>query len=580
MVKLPVFYKMAATKAGPHLSQPIWDTDPVDLKDFLMRNEVPTVARVVKGQFMNIGTSKFNPLKKLHQDVLVHSIKTGLKILAHSVMRVEGRDGRTTRLINLEQRLSIPSTYKGWFELLSEDGRAFRPIETVHQLSKMYPEIGQVLVRQNVKAYLLNNEGKMVFDKTKVVLAGEQLKLVGDVSVPVPPNFQGQVRLLKCEDSRGDTLYLSFDQKGLFTPIAGPTDVLGVFTIKDIIKRFRLPLTIKLIQGVWPKVDSSRFTGIIRLDWAYTDETAFICPLDRSAPRIYPIPTEVQLKLVSATNNNELKENEAFTNIMVKCNRLVGNYHNTIHLIVSVPEGAVKAKSHAFANLYSESKSNSLSQTQSSTTTIKRSRSREDILLDQVDDLYGYLREGKQPPIAKYARDSDEETYYEEPEFEPIDTFKNRLTLLNKGDAVGSQKNARYNFVDPRANLTQSGSQTKTGGPTNGHVIRRIPGTPPDLPPRLYKRVDSAPVIKYIPRPEGNDSGGSGSGRGSGKIVSPQSIPESSMQRRKSREEMSKGSKDSKSSDEQRRRAKDGQSSRSGSSKTRKSRKAMPLLYL
>lgn len=568
---------MATTKAGPHLAQPIWDTDPVDLKDFLMKNEVPTVARVVKGQFLNIGTSKFNPLKKLHQDVLVHSIKTGLKILAHSVLRVEGRDGRTTRLINLEQRLSIPSTYKGWFELLSEDGRAIRPIETVHQLSKMYPEVSQVLVRQNVKAYLLNDEGKLVFDKTKVVLAGEQLKLTGDVSVPVPANFQGKVRLLRCEDSRGENVYLSFDQKGLFTPIAGPTDVLGVFTIKDILKRFRLPLTIKLIQGVWPKVDSSRFSGLIRLDWVYTDETAFICPLDRAAPRIYPIPTEVHLRLVSATNNSELKENEAFTNIMVKCNRLVANYHNTIHLIVSVPEGAVKAKSHAFANMYSESKPDSIRQDQTSTK-IKRSRSREDILLDQVDDLYGYLREGKQPPVGKYTRDSDEETYYEEPEFEPMDNFKTRLTLLNTGDAEGSQKNTRYNFVDPRANLTPIGSRTES--PSNGHVMRRISDVPPDLPPRLYKRVDSSPVIKYVLRPEGNDSGGSGSGRGSGNMRSPQSIPESAMQRRKSKESMGKDSKGSKSSDEQRRQTKDGQSSKSGSSKARKSRKSMPILYL
>ena len=566
---------MATTKAGPHLSQPVWDTDPVDLKDFLMKNELPTVAKVIKGQFLNIGASKFNPLKKLHQDVLVHSIKTGLKILAHSVMRVEGRDGRTTRLIALEQRLSIPSTYKGWFELLSEDGRSVRPIETVHQLSKMYPEVGQVLVRQNVKAYLVNDEGKMVFDKTKVVLAGEQLKLTGDISVPVPAHLQGKIRLLKCVDTRGDNLYLSFDQKGLFTPVAGPTDVLGVFTIKDIIKRFRLPLTIKLIQGVWPKVDSSRFTGVIRLDWAYTDETAFVCPLDRAAPRVYPIPTEVNLRLVSASNNSELKENEAFTNIMVKCNRLVANYHNTIHLIVAVPEGAVKAKSHTFANMYIQSKPTSKPEDQS-TTQIKRSRSREDILQDQVDDLYGYLREGKQPPIGKYARDSDEETYYEEPEFEPIDTFKNRLTLLNKGDALGSQKNTPYNFVDPRANLIPSRAQTKSGSPSNGHVLTRHSGTPPDLPPRLYKRVDSTPVIKYVPRPEGNDSGGSGSG----KMVSPPGTKQASLQRQKSKESMSKDSKDSKSSSENKKETRDGHSSRSGSSKARRSRKSMPMLFL
>ncbi|KAH3698622.1 hypothetical protein DPMN_086166 [Dreissena polymorpha] len=502
-----------ASQKEAGLPHPVWDTESVCLKDFLMTHDVPCISKVVKGQFLNIGAARFIPLKKLHQEVLVHSIKTGLKVLGHSMHKVDNRDGRTHKLLPLEQRVSIPMTYKGWFELVSENGRIAKPIENVRDLAKLFPVVNNVLVRQNIKAYHGNDrDGMMTFDKTKVVIAGEQLKIVGDLTIQTPSNIDGLVRLLKCTDVRGDALYLSFDQRGLFTPIANETDVTGVFLIKDIINRFRLPLTVKLVQGVWPKVDTTRFTGLIRLDWAYTDEIAFVCPLDRTVPRIYPIPTEVSLRLVTAVNSEELKANEAFTNIMVKCNRLVSNYHNTIHLIISVPEGVMKATSHSMANMYSDTNSK-IKTPEKAPSLIKRSKSKEDILHDELDDLYGYLREGKQPPVGKYTRtrDSDEETYYEEPEFEPMTKFKSRLEMLDSGDVIGSRRNTNYTLVDPRSALDANHNRVVVTGHSPPKDI------PPELPPRQYIQTDSSPVIHTVHtmviKSDGNLSSSPGQGQ-------------------------------------------------------------------
>lgn len=562
------------------LPQPVWDTEQVNLKDFLMKHEVPSVARVVKGQFMNIGASKFNPLKKLHQDILVHSIRTGLKILGHSVARVDSRDRRSTKLVSLEQRLSIPLTYKGWFELLSEDGRTVKPIESVLELAKLLPKVSNVLVRQNVKAYLVNDsDGKMTFDKTKIIIAGEQLKVLGEVPLQLPPNKEGRLRLLKCVDSKSENVYLSFDQKGVFTPIASEADEMGVFMIKDVIHKFRLPLTVKLVQGVWPKVDSSRFTGLIRLDWAYTDEVAFVCPLDRNTPRIYPIPTDVSLRLVTAVNDGELKDNEAYTNIMVKCNRLVANYHNTIHLIISVPEGVVKAKNHTLANIYSDT--NTKIEENRPQSRIKRSKSKEDILNEELDDLYGYLRAGKQPPAGKYTRDSDEETYYEEPEFEPMTKFKSRLEMLNSGDVAGSQKDTRYTFIDPRAALDANHNRLSMS-PMNGHTSHGS-NTPPELPPRRYKQSESSPLMQKQHSPGTRTGSPSGSGAGSGAGVRVISTHSHVLQRRISKESMGQTSKESRSSGSDDKKdsnsSKNKSSTKSGSSLVPR-RTSMPLLYL
>ena len=68
---------------------------------------------------------------------------------------------------------------------------------------------------------------------------------------------------------------------------------------------------------------------------------------------------------------------------------------------------------------------------------IRRSKSKEDVLMDEIDDLYGYVRDGGKPPTkTKFQYDSDEESYWEEPAYEPLDKFRARLKALESGQQV------------------------------------------------------------------------------------------------------------------------------------------------
>ncbi|XP_005100611.1 uncharacterized protein LOC101856271 [Aplysia californica] len=433
----------------PPSPTPDWGGDSVALKDFPSKRQVPGFAKVVKGNYMTLGSSKFS-LSKQHHEVFVHSVKVGVKVLAHCLKRVEAtsvtRRGNhniytTTRLYAVEQRLAVPISYQGWFELLSEDGKSARPISSVIELSKVKPE--KCLVRENIKAYIISDESKPTFDKTKIVIAGEQLLLNGELSIPSGMENK-KVKLLRCIDTNGDFVYLSFDQKGMFTPIAGEKDFTGVFNIRDIIRRFRLPLTVKLIQGVRPKVDPSRFTGLIRLDWVYSDETAFVCPIEKNHVRLLPVPTDANLQLVSATNQQAMKSTELYNTMMTKCSRMITNYNNTLHLIVQVPDAAAKGRSRApNANVFSVPFPRDKAPAQSA-----RSKTREHRLMDEIDNLYGYVRDGGAPPEnVKFSYDSDEESYWEEPAYEPLDEFRARLKALEAGEKV--IYHAKYQPQDP-----------------------------------------------------------------------------------------------------------------------------------
>jgi len=494
--------------------EPIWDTFTVPLKDITTKCEVPVVAKIVKGQFHNLGVTKI-PLKRLHQDVVVHSVKTGVKILAHSVAKFEGRDGRRTRIQSLDQRLSIPLSYQGWFELLSEDGRCMRPIDSVYRLARESPK--KCLVRLNIKGYMPNDDGRLTFDKSKVVPAGEQLTLIRSISIPGE-----RYQYLQCTDSKGLTVFLSFEQQGLFTPIAGPNDISGVFMIKDVLQRFRLPITVKLVQGIWPKVDASKFTGLIRLDWAYTDGTAFLCPIDKHSIRITPVPTEIPFKVTPAKNMVEIQESQVYQDVVLKCNRMVSVYNNTIHLIVAVPDSVMrKSKSHELANALAQQNVNNNNNTDTQTT-IKRSKSKEDVLMDDADELYQYLREGRPPPRNKFQYDSDEESYFEEPAFEPINDFRARVAMIEKGES-GHKKSKYYRptsgivvGVDentPMTSFMRSRSSAALLQADRTGAISSPPQNPPPLPPRRYTRTDSSPMIRVqCNQPTADSSSGSSKG--------------------------------------------------------------------
>ncbi|CAG2186978.1 uncharacterized protein LOC143058649 [Mytilus galloprovincialis] len=537
---------------------PEWNSEQIQLKNLVMKSDIPIVAKVIKGQFSNLGVSKI-PLRKLHPEVFVHSIKTGVKVLAHSVQRYETKDG-LCRIVPLDQRLSIPISYKGWFEILSEDGRSSRPIETVQKLAKELPN--KCLVRQNVKGFLANSEGKLTSDNSNIIPAGEQLILSGEITTTTSSGER--LKFLKCTDSRNNTLFLSFDQRGLFTPIAGPNDVAGVFTIRDILSRFRLPMTVKLVQGVWPKVDKNRFTGLTRFDWAYTDETAFMCPIDKGEIRITPVPTDVPFKLVTAKNMSNISLTVPCQDMITKCNKMVANYNNTIHLIISVPESVKKNRTHSLANIFSGQTKPPIENKNGNK--LKRASSREDILHEEVDDLYQYLREGKLPPKSKFTYESDEESYFEEPAYEPLDDFRSRLAMIDKGKP--GYNNSKYKPTTMYDSTNTGSSPTYVRIESKPQTERTKEDSPPPVPPpRRFSRSDSAPQIIENPRPTDSSSG-------SGSKEIHRIVSEATLQRKTKLSKHKDKYKPKQTPQQQ----EDNRSSRTGSSGTR--RHSLNTLYL
>ena len=373
---------MATTSNIPLTFQVKWSEVSLPLKEFAAKSSTPNIIKVTKGQYRNIGVAK-----TVNSELIIHSIRTTKKILAETLKIKDNK-----RLPVNDQKLSLPISYQGWFELLSEDGKAVKPISSVSDLAKLFPQ--SCLVREATRGIVPKENGELTLDKSRPVYAGEHLTLVGDLTIPVLGSKGiSKKRLLRCFDQKGDSVYFAFDQKGLFSPVAGQGNISGVHNIRGLIEKFRLPIIVRLVHGIIPsRLDKSQFTGVFRLIAPYSDETAFVCPLKRDA-KMVPISTREPLKLSIATNLTEIKDTDEYRYHLQRCSNMVASYMNSIHVLVNIPTEALLKSREEIRTQQQQSL-----ETTATVVTTPNNKREEDILFDEIDDIYQYVRDGGPPP--------------------------------------------------------------------------------------------------------------------------------------------------------------------------------------
>lgn len=143
---------------------------------------MPQIGKIIKGQHLSLGVPSLSS-PSLNQIAFWSHGGKRVKVLAQCVRFKEcrGNYSAASKVISVGPKLAIPDDYEGWFEILSEEGRAVKCMESVGELAKRFPE--SCLVRAVIKAYLANETD--VSDKVRVLQAGETLRLLSsDLTSP------------------------------------------------------------------------------------------------------------------------------------------------------------------------------------------------------------------------------------------------------------------------------------------------------------------------------------------------------------------------------------------------------------
>ena len=134
-------------------------------------------------------------------------------------------------VVSTGHNYSMPLTYGGWFEVLSEDGKGIEPVSTVAELTALWPP--ECVVREPLRAIVCSGSkhdnpdqfGTTRLDQTRTVTAGEWLALRDVVEAAVetashagettggPDHELTQTkRYLRCVDAVGDSIFLAMNQ--------------------------------------------------------------------------------------------------------------------------------------------------------------------------------------------------------------------------------------------------------------------------------------------------------------------------------------------------------------------------------
>lgn len=314
---------MAATDGQIVVAAARWAEEATYLREFVSKYRLPAVIKITKGQYGGLGVPTL-PAPSLQSTALLVSAGRRRKIVAQAVKIKEGR-----RVVGVGPRLAIPDSYAGYFEILSEEGRAVRGIESVNELCRRCPEEG-ALVRETVRGIACRVDGDsgiVVPEGTRTLAAGETIVTAGEISLP------GRGRFLRCVDCRGESVLLGMEQRGRFSALAREDNISGVHTARALLSK-RLPLTVRLVHGQPPRglKSSSQFVPELRLLSTFEEEHVFALPLQREGAAV-ALPLAAPLKLVKARNEEALRSMQEFTRLVERASRLVTDVADRAHVL-------------------------------------------------------------------------------------------------------------------------------------------------------------------------------------------------------------------------------------------------------
>ncbi|XP_054278008.1 uncharacterized protein LOC128996627 [Macrosteles quadrilineatus] len=315
---------MAATDGQILVAAARWAEEGHYLREFVAKHRLPAVVKIIKGQYGGLGVPTL-PNPGLQSSALLVSAGRRHKIVAQAIKMKEGR-----RVVGVGPRIAIPDTYQGYFELLSEEGRAVRCIESVLELARRRVEAG-CLVREPIRAISarVESDGSVTADGARTVPIGETLFPAGEVQLG---NSKG--RYLRCVDSRGDTVLLGLEQRGRFSALAKEDNISGVHTAKNLLTK-RMPLTVRLVHGTPPRglKSSSQFVPELRLLSTFEEEHVFALPLQKDTGAVVALPLAAPIKLQKTRNEDQLKSLREFQRLVDKCGKLVGEVADRAHVL-------------------------------------------------------------------------------------------------------------------------------------------------------------------------------------------------------------------------------------------------------
>ncbi|XP_019632654.1 PREDICTED: uncharacterized protein LOC109476209 [Branchiostoma belcheri] len=242
-----------------------WSERSIALGVLLENYRLPQVVRVPRDHQVRVGAVSLAG----DQHVLLGEARKVRRVVAQAV--------ELRSFLPIGSKLSIPMDFRGRFLLLPLEGWqvGVRHFETVSELTASFPD--KVYAKEDIHLDVFDGIEKTP-DKKKVaktvkhviVQRGDVLTLL---AVKKAYRVSKTTKKPKKGSSKAVDCLICANQKNerVALPISFPGKFVTVHTIEEIIKNYRLPVMVQLVQGQPPPVDN--FTGVLTLMETGTDHS-------------------------------------------------------------------------------------------------------------------------------------------------------------------------------------------------------------------------------------------------------------------------------------------------------------------
>ncbi|GAB1599894.1 uncharacterized protein LOC115214239 [Argonauta hians] len=218
--------------------------------------------------------------------------------------------------------LFIPSTYKGLFEIILDNGKRSH-YTSIAEIAEIMPS-KLFTCTSLVGMSIVEKEGGKNKYIQKSVVAGSNVTIdsifvarwkseaVTGLFKKTKVNYTlAEKKYLKCLDYNNEVLYLPFSAEGRFYAFYEPkkSNRHIAYRINEISNEFEFPLKVRLIYGTSP-VRNVKFTDVLTLYEEKEKEMIIACPVGRDKHCLIDIPIkdDIYVKLHDIQNVTECNE--------------------------------------------------------------------------------------------------------------------------------------------------------------------------------------------------------------------------------------------------------------------------------
>ena len=249
----------------------------------------------------------------------------------------------------------------GWFMRLQDLGRTTQPFSRIHEVAEA--QIHSFISRTPITGYkheaLKNDPSNFVY--TPFQIKPGQLFTVADVyrqynsrpkSICCWNWIQAERKQIKdpqsstylrCVSELRSVFFFLFSEEGDFFPatrpgIATSNNENAVYRLLDLTSGFHFPLDVKLVYGMPPSSHCS-FTGNLRLEEAYKQESVIASTLSMSNPRFIEFPSDTETRVLLASRKQKYMNYDIYKNTLDYCQKHIELYSKSIKVTQSFSPG-------------------------------------------------------------------------------------------------------------------------------------------------------------------------------------------------------------------------------------------------